>query len=61
VTESLLAAKEETSVTTYAATAAGNRPQQLVKEDAGFQLSWTLVIKGEWHDDETTPYPDPDA
>ena len=60
-TEALTANKVETSVTTFAATSELTRPKQVVKEDAGIQVTWVYTLKGEWHDDDDAPYPDPDA
>lgn len=61
VTEQITANKVETSVTSYAATSASTRPSQITKEDAGINVTFVYNLKGEWHDDDTTPYPDPDA
>ena len=61
ISEHLADDREETTETEFAVTAALNRPKQIVKEDAGIQVTWVYNLKGEWHDDYTTPYPDPDA
>ena len=59
--EELLVAKVEKSVTEFALTSELTRPKQVVKEDAGIQVTWVYTLKGEWHDDDDAPYPDPDA
>jgi hypothetical protein len=61
ISESLPENKVETTETEFAVTEVLNRPKQIVKEDAGIQVTWVYNLKGEWHDDDTTPYPDPDA
>ena len=61
ISELLQNDKVETTETEFAVTTALNRPKQIVKEDAGIQVTWVYNLKGEWHDDDTTPYPDPDA
>jgi hypothetical protein len=61
ISEHLPNDREEATKTEFAVTEVLKRPKQIVKEDAGIQVTWVYNLKGEWHDDDTTPYPDPDA